>query len=157
MSDKVAVLAFGGETTAKVAAKIANEVGAKVCKSAKELTDEAIVVVGTHIRMGKFDNKFVRFAKKYSGKVKIFTFLVGAAIESKQKFIEKAQSLTGDRVWYVWGELNVASAKGLKRFALQAFADGRRQDGLPAPRLLEKEINALCRAVCEEHGTNLGE
>ena len=150
MSNTV-VLAFGEETTSKVAATIASKLDADLIVNEKMLDGATVVVAGTHVRMGKFNKRYIRFVKKYAAKVRIYTFIVGAEIEKKQKYVDLAGRLSGGKVWYVWGELNANKAKGLKKFALQAFIDGRRQDGLPTPRLLDKEIAALCREVMLEN------
>ena len=120
-----AVMAFGEETTAKVAAMIASKLNADLIVNEKMLDGATVVVAGTHVRMGKFNKRYIRFVKKYAAKVRIYTFIVGAEIEKKQKYVDLAEKDSGGKAWYVWGELNANKAKGLKKFALQAFIDGR--------------------------------
>ncbi|MFR7932594.1 MAG: hypothetical protein ACLU3R_00410 [Acutalibacteraceae bacterium] len=51
-----AVMAFGEETTAKVAAMIASKLNADLIVNEKMLDGATVVVAGTHVRMGKFNN-----------------------------------------------------------------------------------------------------
>ena len=132
-------------TTKRVAEQLAEEVGADVASTEKkyDVSEYDIVVLGTNIRMGRFNRRFLKALKRTKGKQR-FIYIVGAEIERKDYFIARAALDAEDaKIRYVWGELNSEGTKGFTKFALESFVEGRRKDNLPVPRLLQREIIAL--------------
>lgn len=143
--------------TLKVAAKLKQLlVGASVDivdgKDKLNLSGYDEYVLGTNIHFGKFNKRFYKALKvlRKSGKSP-YVYISGAEIEKKESY-EKSMTKEAPEakcVRFVWGELHSDAVRGFKKFAIESFFKGRKDDGLPIPKLLDKEIKALARQIIE--------
>ncbi len=149
---KIAIIPFGNlGCTSKAAEILRKEI------ENSEISDTLgdISILGTNVRFGKFNKRFLKFVKKNIAKSgsdsKIFVYIVGAEIERADHYIDEMRKLlpTAVAIRYVWGTLETEGASRMEKFAIESFTDGRRKDGLPKPRLLEKELRALASEVAE--------
>lgn len=109
-------------------------------------------VLGTNVHFGKFNKRFLKLAKRLSeNNSKIYVYISGAEVERSRHYINLARDVipNAEDIRYVWGELDPRGVSFFKRFAIDSFIDGRRKDGLPKPRLLDKELRALSQSVRE--------
>lgn len=147
----IKIVPFGDMGSTEKAAEILAEniEGAVICGSLGEATDSDILVVGVNIHFGKFNKRFVKEFKKIGITSPVYIYLVGAQIEKQEEMTDKMRALIPDAlgIKYVWGELKTEGARGLKKFAIQSFIDGRRKDGLPKPKLLDKVIKAFAHDI----------
>lgn len=109
-------------------------------------------VLGTNVHFGKFNKRFYKALKSLRKIAKRpYVYICGAEIEKKDKF-ENAMAKEVPEAKcarFVWGELHSDVARGFKKFAIESFYRGRKDDGLPIPKLLDKEIKALSRQILE--------
>lgn len=141
--------------TLKAAKKLGELIGGEVevTENAKiDLSSYDTVVLGTNVRYGKFDKRFNRLARslKKSNK-KVFAFICGAEIEKEKQHLSLARETLpfAKEIVHVWGEINLEGKSAVTKFILESFLDGRKKDGLPKPRLLDKQIVALAKSITE--------
>lgn len=147
----VLIVACGNTGVTLKAAKILSTmIGAEAISAKEKIIEADTYVLGTNVRFGKFNKKFLKLVKKLIKKgKKIYVFICGAEIERSQYYIDKAYDTVpcAEEIKYVWGELNALDASKIDKFFIETFIDGRKKDGLPKPRLLTKEIRALADAI----------
>lgn len=116
----------------------------------KDVDGFDVYVLGTNVRFGKFNKRFLKLLPKMQ-EAKLFVYICGAEIEREEYYIDCMRKLApfAADIAYVWGELDPSKAKFFDKYAIESFIDGRRKDGLPRPRLLEKEIKALANKIRE--------
>lgn len=158
---KVLIIACG-ETgvTLKAAKKIKEALNDDVdVVDGKEVTTLAnydAYVLGTNVRFSKLNKRFIKLAKeaeKLGCDVKRYVYVCGAEIEKKDdmKAAAKKAAPWADEVFYVWGELHTDGLRFFKKYAVESFIQGRKKDGLPSPRILDKEIRALARRIKDDY------
>lgn len=152
---KTLILAFGHTgVTKKAAERLAELIGdAEIVEEIpKEFGGYDNYVFGTNVHFGKLNKRFKKCVKKYDEILRTantFVYVVGVEVESSEKYIRLAKDVVpfaGD-VRYVWGELNMEGATSFQRFFIDCYISGRRGDGLPKPRLLDKEIRYLSESI----------
>ncbi len=108
-------------------------------------------VLGTNVHFGRLNRRFRRFLKRWDETLRganVCIFLVGARSEESEKYLALARKLApyAAEIRFVWGELN-RTGNAFQRFFIDCLIEGRRDDKLPRPRLLEKELRALAETV----------
>ena len=154
---KTLILAFGNTgVTRKAAERLAELLGgADIAeKPPKDLGGYDHYVIGTNVRFGKLNKRFRKFAKKkraFLEELPVYLYVVGVEIERSEKYIELARRAipSAREIRYVWGELNTEDVSSFERFFIKCYIDGRNDDHLPKPRLLDKELRALSESVKE--------
>ena len=153
---KTLILVFGHTgVTKKAAEKLADLLeNAEIAEQIPEdLGGYDNYVLGTNVHFGKLNKRFKKCVKKYGDifrSANTFVYVVGVEVESSDKYIRLAKCVV-PFAWdirYVWGELNLQGATSFQRFFIGAYISGRKGDGLPKPRLLDKEIRSLSESIC---------
>ena len=109
-------------------------------------------VLGTNVHFGRLNKQFKKCVKQYGEVFQLsntFVYVVGVEVEKSEKYIRLAKKVV-PYAWdvrYVWGELNAEGATSFQRFFIEAYRSGREGDGLPKPRLLDKEIRMLSESI----------
>ena len=152
---KTLILAFGHTgVTKKAAEKLAELIGnAEIAEEIpKELGGYDNYVLGTNVHFGRLNKRFKKCVKNHAEVLRAantFVYVVGVEVESSEKYINLAKDVVpfARDVRYVWGELNMEGATHFQRFFIDCYISGRRSDGLPKPRLLDKEIRYLSESI----------
>ncbi len=119
-------------------------------KEKRDLAEYDDIVLGTNIRFGKFNKRFYRYLRylKKTDK-RVYIYICGAEVEKKEQYIEqmKEEAPFAKEIRFVWGELDSSKAKFFKKYAIESFIMGRKNDGLSKPRILDKELRELANAI----------
>ncbi len=154
MENQTEIYAFSDTGTVVKAAKMLQEClgNARIEENPKQIEREApVYVLGTNVHFGKPNKRFRRFLKREEETLKrahVFIYVSAARNEVQTEYLERVRALApyAEGVVFVWGELNLTGSR-LQKFFINCLIEGRRDDRLPKPRLLEKELRALGERV----------
>lgn len=123
-------------------------------KSKQDVSGYDVYVLGSNVHFGKLNKNFVKRLSEVTfvaPKAELYGYICGAEIEKSDLMIKKMSELASFAlVRHVWGELNSSGTRFFRKFAIESFKKGRKDDGLPEPRILDKELKAIARAILEQ-------
>ncbi len=112
-------------------------------------------VLGTNVRYGKLNKRFVRCVKKMKKYVlptqNYFVYICGIQFEKAQNYIKKAKKLinNGCEYYFVGGELKTDGSKGLHKILIQSIISDYNKNQKKLPTLIDDNINKLINSINE--------